>query len=66
MPSNLNTITRLLTVDELADCLRVSKTTVYRLIENRQMPFYKVKGGLRFAEQDVLKYLERNRIEPMV
>jgi len=66
MPSSSNIIANLLTVNELAAYLKISKTSVYRLIEKRQIPFYKVKGGLRFTEQDVLKYLERNRVEPMV
>jgi excisionase family DNA binding protein len=60
-----NTKSHLLTPDELAEYLKVSKITVYRLVETRQIPFLKVKGSLRFAECDVQKYLERNRIEPI-
>ena len=60
-----NTKSYLLTPDELAEYLKISKITVYRLAEKRQIPFFKVKGSLRFAEYDVLKFLEANRIRPI-
>lgn len=63
MKTDSNTIIKLYNSDELAKFLNVSKVTVYRLIETRKIPFYKIKGSIRFAEPDVLKYLEQNRIE---
>lgn len=49
----------------LAGILSVSKPTVYRLIEKRQIPFYKIGGSLRFKVEDVMAFLENNRIEPL-
>lgn len=60
-----NTIQELLTPDDLADFLQISKTSVYRMIDKRLIPFYKVKGSLRFDKSDVLEYLQNNRIEPV-
>lgn len=53
----------LLTVSEVASRLRISRVTVYRLIDGRKIPFYKVGGSLRFAESDVEAYLQGGRVE---
>lgn len=51
--------------EELATFLNVSRPTVYRLIERRLIPFYKIGGSLRFKMQDILDYVEKNnRIAP--
>ncbi|MCK9578946.1 MAG: helix-turn-helix domain-containing protein [Methanoregula sp.] len=53
----------LLTTAELAEFLRISMPSVYRLVEQRIIPFYKIKGVIRFAKGEVLEYLQHNRIE---
>lgn len=53
----------LITLAELADILRVSKDTAYRLVENRELAFHKVRGVLRFQVADVENYLRRHRFE---
>lgn len=58
-------IKNILRPGELAEFLNISKSTVYRLVEKRQIQFYKVSGGLRFKLEDVLIFLEKNRIEPI-
>jgi excisionase family DNA binding protein len=55
----------LLTPDEVAELLRVSKTSVYRLVERRAIRFYRVCGLLRFAREDIHAYLGAGRVEPM-
>jgi len=57
--------TELLTPDELARMLKISKTSVYRLIDKRQIPFHKVMRSIRFGKNDVISYLEEHRIEPI-
>lgn len=54
---------KLFTTDDLAKILNVSKVTIYRLVETRKIPFYKIKGSIRFAEKDIHDYLATNRIE---
>jgi excisionase family DNA binding protein len=63
MTTNFKPILKLYTVDELTSLLSVSKPTVYRLIETRQMPSYKIKGCVRVSHNDVINYLEKNRLE---
>jgi excisionase family DNA binding protein len=62
MKVDLNTI-EFLTTEELAIMLSVSRTSVYRLISRRQIPFYKIGHNVRFKKTDVLEYLERNCIK---
>ena len=65
MTSRLNTIVKFYTVDELAEILNISKITVYRLVETRKIPFYKIKGCIRFSEIDILSFLESSRVNEM-
>ena len=60
-----NIIKAFFTPDELAKFLAISKTTVYRLVNRRQLPFNKVGGVLRFRKDDIERYLEAGRIEPI-
>ena len=48
---------RLLTVNEVADLLRVSRMTVYRLINAGQLPSLRVGKSYRLREQDIHAYL---------
>ena len=66
MTTDLNTLPNMFTPDDLACYFRISKTGVYRLVEKRQIPFYRVGGSLRFAKSDVLAYLGGNRIESVM
>ncbi len=50
---------RLLTVNEVADILRVSNMTVYRLIKGGQIPAIRVGKNYRIKEVDVNRYLTR-------
>ena len=54
---------RLLTVNEVADLLRVSRMTVYRLIKEGDVPAFKVGRGYRLREEDVHSYLNERLTE---
>ena len=45
----------IVTVDELAKALKVSKSTIYRMIKDKHIPIGDVRGGYRFVLEDVLK-----------
>lgn len=49
--------------DEVASLLRLSRATVYRMVEKREVPFYRLKGGLRFLREDVEKYMQDCRVK---
>lgn len=55
---------KLLTIDEVAEMFRVSKATVYRMIESRLIPFYKISRAIRFSEDEMIAYLESQRVKP--
>lgn len=63
MPADSNPIPNFLTPDEFAELLRISKVGVYRLVEKRQIPFYRIRGSLRFDRKDVSRYLGKSRVE---
>jgi excisionase family DNA binding protein len=52
----------LLTITEVAEFLRISIPTVRRLIEQRQIPFLKVGGSIRFTRSDIDAYLQKRRV----
>jgi excisionase family DNA binding protein len=56
---------KLLSINDLKDIFNISKTTAYRIVESRKIPFYKISGVIRFSEEDVINYLKENRIDKM-
>ncbi len=53
----------LLNVSELADLLRLSKTSIYRIVERRLIPFHRLPRGLRFDKQDISTFLLKRRVD---
>ena len=49
---------RLLTVREVADAIRVSTMTVYRLIKSGSLPAIRVGKHFRIRESDLSRFLE--------
>ncbi len=56
----------LLTPTEAANLLRFSKASIYRLVETRRLPFYRVSGSLRFSKKDLDEYLAHGRVESIL
>ena len=53
----------LISPEKLSEILSISKVSVYRLVEKREIPFFKVSGSIRFLLADIEKYLASSRIE---
>jgi excisionase family DNA binding protein len=53
-----------LTVQEVADRLRVDRQVVWNLIRKKQLAAYKVGGQYRILLVDLQEYLRKQRIEP--
>ena len=51
----------LLTVEDLSRMLKLSRSKIYDLKE--KIGYLKVGGSVRFAEEDVLRYLDGCRVE---
>lgn len=63
MLTNFNPTTELLTPEDVAHLLKISKAGVYRLVDMRLVPFYKVMGSIRFKKSDITSFLENCRID---
>lgn len=50
-----------LTLEEVAKVLRVAKSTMYRIVSQRQIPFFKIGRHIRFDPKDILEYLKKSR-----
>jgi len=53
---------RLLTVGEVADAMRVSNMTIYRLIKSGQLAAVRVGKNYRIRESDVDRYLSERSV----
>ena len=51
---------RFLTVAEVAQTMRVSKMTVYRLVHSGELPAVRVGRSFRVTEDDVNEYLRKS------
>ena len=51
----------LLTIDEAADVLRVSRATLYRLIRGGELAPVRVGQRLRFEPSEIRRYLDSSR-----
>lgn len=56
----MNRPLRLLTVPEIAGLLRVSKMTVYRLIQSGELSAYKIGGSYRVNDVVLAEYLNNS------
>jgi excisionase family DNA binding protein len=56
-----------LKVNELAERLRVSSSTIYNLVEEGRIACYRIgkgRGSIRFSEEQVEAFLQSSRVEP--
>ncbi len=62
MPENLIK-KKFLSSKELKEILGISLPTIYRLIDTRKLPAFKIGSTIRFLREDVIAYLESIRID---
>lgn len=63
MPIDSHSAIELLTITEVAEVLKISVQGVRRLQQQRNIPFFKVGGSIRFSKNDIVSYLEKSRVE---
>lgn len=51
----------LLSLREVAELLCVAPVTVYRLVEKRAIPVYRIARRLRFSRVDITRWMARQR-----
>ena len=53
-----------MTAQEVAELLRIPRSTVYELARNRRIPFLKVGRRILFARQSLLDWIEDRTVQP--
>ena len=53
----------MMTTSEVAEYLRISRASVYRLVKNREMPVSKIGRQLRFRRNAIDKWLSKKENE---
>lgn len=51
----------ILTIREVAEFLRVTEKTIYRMASEKRIPAFKVGGSWRFDKTDIEKWIEDNK-----
>lgn len=54
----------LLTVDELAELLRLSRNRIILMARNGDLPALRLDGRLRFEATEIEDWLRQNRVRP--
>lgn len=57
---------KMLKAKDVMQMLNISRPTIYRLAESGELPAIRVGRGLRFREEDMVEYLERQRVKKKV
>lgn len=55
--------TDILTIREVADYLRITEKTAYRLAGNEKLPGFKVGGSWRFRQSEIDAWIEAQRTQ---
>lgn len=52
----------ILTIKEVADFLKVTERTIYRLAAAKQIPAFKVGGSWRFSQADITEWIKQQAV----
>ncbi len=52
-----------LDIRDLSECLSIKKSTLYAMVENGELPHYKIGRLIRFKHNDVDAWMETHRKE---
>lgn len=63
---DMSTPEPLLTLPEVASLLQISRSTMYRMVEDRQIPFIKVGSLIRFTKANLEAFLHSRHINPIL
>lgn len=55
-----------LNLKEVANIMRVTPSSIYRLVEKRTLRFYRVARKLLFKKKDIVDFIDRSKTEELV
>ena len=56
-PEPINNPAEIMTLDEVAAYLKVTTRTIYRMLDDAQVPGFKVRGAWRFRKSEVERWI---------
>jgi len=56
----------LLTINQTAEILNLKIPTIYRWVHERKIPFVKMGNKLRFKENEITEFIEKNSYTPFL
>ena len=54
-------VNQVLTIKQVAEYLQVTEKTIYTLVQEGNLPAFKVRGQWRFKNEDIEKWIEENK-----
>jgi excisionase family DNA binding protein len=63
VPPRRNAMARVMTLDEVAQYLRVHPSTVYRLLKKKELPGFKMGSDWRFNLESIDRWLEMSEAQ---
>jgi excisionase family DNA binding protein len=63
MPSSSDA-SAIMTIGEVAEYLKVTERTIYRLAAAKQIPAFKVGGSWRFSKADMDEWIKKQSTQP--
>jgi excisionase family DNA binding protein len=52
---------QVLTIKQVAEYLQVTEKTIYTLVQEGNIPAFKVRGQWRFKREDIERWIEENK-----
>lgn len=62
MPTS-SAVSAIMTIGEVADYLKVTERTIYRLAGAKKIPAFKVGGSWRFSKVDIDRWIQQQSME---
>lgn len=56
---------QLMTIREAAEFLRISRSTIYKMVMSKSIPFIKLPGRLLFDQQELQNWLGQTKPPPL-
>lgn len=64
MNANDKNAARLLTAQDVADCLKISKSMAYKLIKTCELPSVRMGRSVRVRYEDLLEFIQARMVQP--
>ena len=53
----------IISLKDVKSMLGISRSSIYRLIDSKEIPYYKIGGSLRFDRSEIEKFIRSCKVE---